>query len=102
MSFDDITYCYTLQIVNGFVQPNRHENKLSTRVTAGAAMAAIANSRIVDLRYNRIYTDATQVSNFDWSLQRDNLVFQFPAITIDTAYGDSADYDQIVVDLGLV
>lgn len=101
MSFDSITYCYTLQIANGFVQPIRYENKLSTRVTVGAAMAAIVGSRIVDLRYNRIYTDATQVAGFDWSLQKDNFVFQFPSIALDTAYGDSADYHQIIVDLGL-
>jgi len=101
MSYESIEYSYTLQVVNGFVQPTNDQKLISTRVTVGEAMTAIPNSRVVDLRYNRIYTDANQVNSFDWSLYKDHLVFQFPAIRGNAAYGTNEDYQEVVRALGL-
>lgn len=100
MSFSEINFNYSLPIINGFVQPANGQDRLSTRVTIQEAMVAIPGSRVVDYRNGVIYTDSSRM-NIDYSSLHDKLVFEFPAIQIDQAYGTSEDHQETIRALGL-
>lgn len=98
MSYENINFRYTLQIVNGFVQPANNQKLISTRVTVAEALAAIPDSRVVDLRTNSIY-EANHIT--EWNLHNDHLVFQFPEIQGNAAYGTNEDHQEVIRALGL-
>lgn len=100
MSFSEINFKYTLPIINGFVQPADGQKRLSERVSVQAAMTAIPGSRVVDYRYGLVYTDPDRL-NIDYSSFHDKMVFEFPEIQIDQAYGTNEDYHQVLRALGL-
>lgn len=100
MSFEDINIRYTLPIINGFVQPADGQKRLSTRVTVQEAMVAIPGSRVVDYRYNLIYTDPDRL-DIDYAASHDKLVFELPPILAGQSYGASEDHHETLRVLGL-
>lgn len=96
MSFSTIQIRYTLPIVNGFVKPADGQRKLSNRVTPAEVMTAIPGARVVDYRYNRVYTDPSQLDGIDYCYCRDDLVLELPTINAGQSYGTGEDYHETI------